>query len=238
LKRHKSTSGVWLRFYFVRASGIRCSVCGGVHSGNVLQIGLLLAAVISLMIFGLVYWQPGLKSYLKNRKDISLRRQLISHKNGFERRESKAFKTNSFASLQIPATAVIWNRTAAGSYLYETPGGQILMHIPNNTWVELLDVWSDKGTVPFGLAVVSHTEGWLDMRHVHRMPQPSTPVIQVKPLEGVFLYDRPGGQAGLWLSPGTPLLPHRSESSAGWHEINLLVGGLRGWLPSERLSEP
>lgn len=138
--------------------------------------------------------------------------------------------------LAVPTTAVVWNRSGAGTYLWSAPGGEILGFLDNGGWLELLDSWQSAGGVPFGAVRAGDLAGWADMRAVHRLPRPEMQVEHVLPAAGGVLYAVPGGTALRWLPPGTPLLLNEHPRGS-WLEVQLLVGGESGWLPAATLGK-
>ena len=139
--------------------------------------------------------------------------------------------------IEPPSTAVIWNRVGTGAYLWERPGEGILAFLMNGAWVELTDVWREKGLVPFGEVVTSEgVHGWVDMTNAHRMMVPDETLRYVGPDRGAYLYDAPQGRLLGLLTPGTPVFVRPHHESDRIIPVETLVGRDRGWISSEHLA--
>lgn len=210
-----------------------CPACGKVHPGGFFRLLWLVALVLP------AWWlvpRPALSTAVSDgipRRSAGLKPGAMLPGAGNVRQTRRSEQTPGPSSvsgaLAVPTTAVVWNRSGAGTYLWAEPGGRITGFLHNGLWVALLESWQGAGGVPFGAVRAGEVSGWADMRAVHRLPRPAEPVLLVRPDAGASLLDAPGGTLLRWLPPGTPLLLSGPETE-GWAGVALLVGGQAGWL--------
>jgi hypothetical protein len=136
----------------------------------------------------------------------------------------------------IPETGLVWDRNAPGAYLWESPEGNILAHLPNGTKVRYLEGRSSYGNQPWTQVTTSAGEGWILDTQVYR--EAEDPVAYVVLQEGTYLRDQPGSGILQTLPMGTPImgiLEIQDVEGRNWALVEV-VNGADGWVVEAWLS--
>jgi hypothetical protein len=208
-----------------------CPVCGRVHGIGrwLFALAMLAAAVFALPVGGLARVdtqaarraEPG---HAKPEPAAELMPAIVSASAAPPAGlPSKPAPT----AIAIPDTAVVWNRTGLGVYLWDRPGGGIAGFVENGLMVRVMENWETYGGVPFGEVMVEEEIGWVDMRSVHRVVLAEGGFKRLP--QGAYLYAEPGGRALVWLTPGTPVVVI-GLAGLRWMEVELVIGGETGWI--------
>jgi hypothetical protein len=156
--------------------------------------------------------------------------------------ESAPSPTPTYAPLQtptplpIPDSGLVWGRNVAGVYLWESPKGKILAHLPNGTKVRLLDARSSYGNRPWIKIASPAGEGWILQTQVFREVESPAAYIDVR--DGTYLRDQPRGGIQQTLSVGTPImniLETQETEGRTWALVEVVDGAV-GWVVQDWLS--
>jgi hypothetical protein len=138
--------------------------------------------------------------------------------------------------LPIPDQGLVWVENASGVYLWGSPLGNILTHLPNGSMVQLLEERAAYGNLPWIKVCSPSGEGWLLQTQVFRARE--SPAAYIVSQQGTYLRDRPRGAVQQLLSLGTPIMNIlAAQEGAGrtWAQVEV-VDGTVGWVPEEWLA--
>ena len=139
-------------------------------------------------------------------------------------------------SLPIPDSGLVWGRNASGVYLWESPKGKILAHLPNGTKVRFLDERSSYGNLPWIKVYSASREGWILQTQVFREIESPAAYIDIR--DGTYLRDQPRGGIQQTLSMGTPIMSilETQETDGRTWALVEVVDGAVGWVVKDWLS--
>jgi len=138
--------------------------------------------------------------------------------------------------LPIPDIGLVWCRNAAGVYLWASPDGKILAHLPNGTVVKYLEERSSYGNLPWIKIISPLGEGWILQTQVFREFDSPTAYVAIE--TGTYLRDQPRGGIQQTLSLGTPIMnifEKQETEGRTWVRVEV-VDGKVGWVVEEWLS--